>query len=225
MTRFAGSKAKAMDPEIARNQNYDDHYANDSEDVHSALLPFHDDSAQRARTVSFRHRWLGSMEARKYKSLLSPPPISPISAPSEEQKEHDDNQNEIHIFLQNVWGDFPYAHMGCRITIHQPRNLPITILTGTAMKPASTGGEGGAPALHPAGLHRKLSLAVRRPPTFGQIYDNVLYRSNSRIQTHRTTLPGCQQVNVGTCLAAKGTRTSACLRTTAANLYMNVLDR
>jgi hypothetical protein len=29
-----------MDPEIARNQNYDDHYANDSEDVHSALLPF-----------------------------------------------------------------------------------------------------------------------------------------------------------------------------------------
>jgi hypothetical protein len=31
-----------MDPEIARNQNYDDHYANDSEDVHSALLPLHD---------------------------------------------------------------------------------------------------------------------------------------------------------------------------------------
>jgi hypothetical protein len=26
-----------MDPEIARNQNYDDHYANDSKDVHSAL--------------------------------------------------------------------------------------------------------------------------------------------------------------------------------------------
>jgi hypothetical protein len=44
------SKAKAMDPEIARNQNYDDHYANDSEDVHSALLPFHDDSAPRARS-------------------------------------------------------------------------------------------------------------------------------------------------------------------------------
>jgi hypothetical protein len=35
-TGFARSKAKAMDPEIARNQNYDDHYANDSEDVHSA---------------------------------------------------------------------------------------------------------------------------------------------------------------------------------------------
>ena len=39
-----------MDPKIARNQNYDDHYANDSEDVHSALLPFHDDSARHART-------------------------------------------------------------------------------------------------------------------------------------------------------------------------------
>ena len=47
---FARSKAKAMDPEIARNQNYDDHYANDSEDVHSALLPFYDDSAGCART-------------------------------------------------------------------------------------------------------------------------------------------------------------------------------
>jgi hypothetical protein len=32
-----------MDAEIARNQNYDDHYANDSEDVHSALLPLLDD--------------------------------------------------------------------------------------------------------------------------------------------------------------------------------------
>jgi hypothetical protein len=41
-----------MDPEIARNQNYDDHHANYSEDVHSALLPFHDDSARRARTLS-----------------------------------------------------------------------------------------------------------------------------------------------------------------------------
>jgi hypothetical protein len=41
--------------------------------------------------------------ANKYKPLLSPPPISPIAAPSEEQKEHEDNENEIHIFLQNVW--------------------------------------------------------------------------------------------------------------------------
>jgi hypothetical protein len=114
-----------MDPEIARNQNYDDHYANDSEDVHSALLPFHsallpfhDDSAQRARTASFRHRWLGSTEASQYKSLLSPPLISPITAPSEEQKEHEDNQNKIHIFLQNVLGIFLSAHVGYRITIH-----------------------------------------------------------------------------------------------------------
>jgi hypothetical protein len=110
-TGFARSKAKAMDPEIARNQNYDDHYANDSEDVHSALLPFHDDSARRARTPSVSasitliasfSRWLGSTEASKYESLLSPPPISPIAAPSEEQKDHEDNKNEIHIFLQNI---------------------------------------------------------------------------------------------------------------------------
>jgi hypothetical protein len=37
-TGFARSKAKAMDPEIARNQNYDDHHANDSKDVHSVPL-------------------------------------------------------------------------------------------------------------------------------------------------------------------------------------------
>ena len=37
---FARSKAKAVDPEIARNQNYDDHYANDSEDVHSVYSRF-----------------------------------------------------------------------------------------------------------------------------------------------------------------------------------------
>jgi len=144
-TGFARSKAKAMDPEIARNQNYDDHYANDSEDVHSALLPFHDDSARRARTpyvsaaikliASFRHRWLGSTEASKHKSLLSPPPISPIAAPSEEQKEHEDNKNEIHIFLQNISREISPLHMWCRITIHQPRILPTTTLTGAVMRP------------------------------------------------------------------------------------------
>jgi hypothetical protein len=49
-TGFARSKTKAMDPEIARNQNYDNYYANDREDFHSALLPFHDDSVRRARS-------------------------------------------------------------------------------------------------------------------------------------------------------------------------------
>jgi hypothetical protein len=63
--------------------------------------------------ASVRHRWLGATEACKYKPLLSPPPISPIAAPSEEQKEHEDNENEIHIFLQNVWWEiFPPAHVG-----------------------------------------------------------------------------------------------------------------
>jgi hypothetical protein len=47
------SKAKAMHPEIARNQNYNDHYANNSKDVHSALL--HDDGGRRARTECIRH--------------------------------------------------------------------------------------------------------------------------------------------------------------------------
>jgi hypothetical protein len=46
---FARLKAKAMDPEIARNQNYDDHYTNDGKYVHFALLPLHDDSARYAR--------------------------------------------------------------------------------------------------------------------------------------------------------------------------------
>jgi hypothetical protein len=126
-----------MDPEIARNQNYDDHHANYSEDVHSPLLPFHDDSTRRARTpsvsaaiklkASFPHRWFGSTEARKYKSLLSPPPISPIAAPSEEQKEHEDNKNEIHLFLQNIRQEISPLHMWLRITIHQPRILPTAI--------------------------------------------------------------------------------------------------
>jgi hypothetical protein len=52
--------------------------------------------------ASLRHRWLGSTEASPYTSLLSPPPISPIAAPSEEQKDHEDNENEVHIFLQNI---------------------------------------------------------------------------------------------------------------------------
>jgi hypothetical protein len=37
----------------------------------------------------------------------------PNSRPSEEQKEHEDNENEIHIFLQNVWWEiFLPAHVG-----------------------------------------------------------------------------------------------------------------
>ncbi len=63
--------------------------------------------------VSFRHRWLGVAEASKYKPFSSPPPISPIAAPSEEQNEHEDNENQIHIFLHNLWWEnFPPAHVG-----------------------------------------------------------------------------------------------------------------
>jgi hypothetical protein len=31
-----------MDSEIARNQDYDDHYADDGKDIHPALLPRYD---------------------------------------------------------------------------------------------------------------------------------------------------------------------------------------
>lgn len=98
-----------MDPEIARNQDYDDHYANDSKDIHFALLPLHDDGARCARRHvprRYQHHTVtcGSVRRRpsKSKSLLSPPPVSPIAAPSEEQKEDENNKNEVHIFLQNI---------------------------------------------------------------------------------------------------------------------------
>ena len=45
-------------------------------------------------------------------SLLPPTPISPIAAPSEEQKEHENDENEVHIFLQNnLAGVLPTAHV------------------------------------------------------------------------------------------------------------------
>jgi hypothetical protein len=91
-----------MDPEIARNQNYDDHYANDSEDVHLLY--------SRSMMID---RWLGATEASKYKPFLSPPPISPIAAPSEEQKEHEDHENDIHNLPPKcLLGNFPPAHVG-----------------------------------------------------------------------------------------------------------------
>ena len=68
---FARSKAKAMHPEIARNHNYDDHYANDSKDVHSALL--HDDGARRARshvsaTLNLRRQSVAGGSVRRRRS-------------------------------------------------------------------------------------------------------------------------------------------------------------
>jgi hypothetical protein len=51
------SKAEAMSPEIARNQDYDDYYANDRKDIHSALLPpMMTARVMRAHHPSFRHR-------------------------------------------------------------------------------------------------------------------------------------------------------------------------
>jgi hypothetical protein len=75
-----------------------------------------------ARHVSRRHSVRRTLT--KSKSLLSPPPISPIAAPSEEQKEHEDNKNEVHIFLQKFLRELPSFTCGSRIRINQPRILP-----------------------------------------------------------------------------------------------------
>ena len=39
-----------MHPEVAGDQNYDDHYANYSEDVHSVVLQLPDNGVRRAST-------------------------------------------------------------------------------------------------------------------------------------------------------------------------------
>jgi hypothetical protein len=125
---FARSKANTMDPEVARNQYYNDHYANDSKNVHSAALTVNNDNGARCvRTpcVSpplsrWRHSVIAGLVRRKpghYKSVLSPTPVSPISASSEEQKEHQDDENELHIFLQNNGQDFPPRHVGVGLPI------------------------------------------------------------------------------------------------------------
>jgi hypothetical protein len=44
-----------MHPEISRNQNYDNHYADDSKDIHSVLLR-DDDAADAAMVIDYRHR-------------------------------------------------------------------------------------------------------------------------------------------------------------------------
>ena len=43
-------KVDDMHPEIAGDQNYDDHYANYSEDVHSVVLQLPDNSVRGAST-------------------------------------------------------------------------------------------------------------------------------------------------------------------------------
>ena len=93
-----------MDSEIAGNQNYDDHYANNCKDVHSALLPLHDGDARCARAM-YQPLFIGGSVRRRPRCgnvLLSPTPISPIATPTEEQEEHENNKNEVHIFLQNI---------------------------------------------------------------------------------------------------------------------------
>jgi hypothetical protein len=80
-----------MHPEIAGDQNYDDHYANYSEDVHSVVLRLPDNSVRRA---SIPHRVAQfDREFRKYQPMLPSPAVSVIAAASEDQKNDNDNQN------------------------------------------------------------------------------------------------------------------------------------
>jgi hypothetical protein len=110
-----------MDPKIARNQNHDDHYADDCEDVHFAALTFNNDAGARCsnalcisaiRSVaSFRNRLVGSTKARQAQVSI----IASACIP---------NINEVHIFLQNIWQGFASPTRGRRITFHQLRILP-----------------------------------------------------------------------------------------------------
>jgi hypothetical protein len=54
----------------------------------------------------------------KYKPSLRPPVIPPISTTSEEQKEHDDNESEIHSFLQNAWRETCLLNVGAEQLFH-----------------------------------------------------------------------------------------------------------
>ena len=85
--------------------------------------------------ASVRHRWLGATEACKYKPFLSPPPISPIAAPSEEQNEHEDNENEIHNLPPKCLAKISHLHMWVQNKLfNSPRILPTTILTGAVIR-------------------------------------------------------------------------------------------
>ena len=67
--------------------------------------------------------------------LSPPPPISPIAAPSEEQKEHEDNKNEVHIFLQNLWREISLLHMWVHNNYSPASDSTYYYLTGAVMRP------------------------------------------------------------------------------------------
>ena len=51
-----------MHPEVAGDQNYDDHYANYSEDVHSVVLQLPDNSVRLRPRFTCTHRVLSLIE-------------------------------------------------------------------------------------------------------------------------------------------------------------------
>jgi hypothetical protein len=60
------------------------------------------------------------MEAKQVQVIVIATAYIPNSRPSEDQKEHEDNKNEVHIFLQNIWREFASCTCGCRIPILAP---------------------------------------------------------------------------------------------------------
>jgi len=90
-----------MDSKIVGDQQYDNHYTYDRKKVHFTRLPFPGDDARFARTLLIRRHQIDSVippsvtrldeKQSKSESVLSPPPISPIAASSEEQKKYKNN--------------------------------------------------------------------------------------------------------------------------------------
>ncbi len=63
----------------------------------------------------------------RHSPSLSPPPISPIATPSEEQKEHEDNKNQVHNFLQISDGNISPAYVGPGATYRQYELMPACV--------------------------------------------------------------------------------------------------
>jgi hypothetical protein len=67
------------------------------------------------RKVDYLHT-PANRQQMKYKPLLPPPAISPIATASEEQENNNDNQNKIHVLLQNMSRADCRPACGCGIT-------------------------------------------------------------------------------------------------------------
>jgi hypothetical protein len=55
------------------------------------------------------------MGSPPFRSSLPPAPEAPVAAPSEDQKEHEDNENEAHGFLLKIGCDFCLLYVGVEL--------------------------------------------------------------------------------------------------------------